>query len=581
MSDTPLLQYALSTDPNPVQISDGGHSSSATMTVVASNPMPIAVTVQSIAFQFSEGANANNLTTQSPSAFQTSAPAGWSSTSNQSTVVFTPDTGAASVGPDGLTFVFVIQINDQVGTTPITVTETGVDPDDPGTVTLEVSKFPLNFTVEPLTATPQVLTGPGKPTSLNWAVYGGDAADDGTQYGCVLSYSTAVDSGSTPVGETGPYAVDTLSESTLYTLTVSGTDTFGNQFSNDSSVYVVVGPPLVTDFTALDGTRDIAVDVGQQAMLAWTTQNATAVVLTPNSGNSYTITDPLNTGPDGYGVCVDEDTSFTLAAVYQDDSVPTSAIYAYPVNVTINPPVVETLEIGNNADANYVNASYHLSFTTTNANYVCLTISADQGIDPAWYPADAGTIDIVTPLTNGVEYSLTAYRLDANDIAIIESETNATASFATCEDDTSPESEANTVTLNFVSSGVYFEQHSFPSNAQNYTFDPGRTISGHIATINGFYFYFADGDNHHISSLGAYINTETTTSDSVFINVHQLLADDSNHYLDKSAYVKVQLIYTDDTSPKALAFHGHTTTSPTVMNVPEVTSAVTGLYKFD
>ncbi|GAB5448414.1 hypothetical protein [Gymnodinialimonas sp.] len=578
MPDTPSLQYALSTDPNPVQVSGSTHDSVATFTYVCSAGR-FAVNVQSIAFTFSVGQDAFNLTNQYLEDFGISMPDGWTMTIASSTVTFTPTSGAISIGPEGVTFAFQITINNAIGTSQITVTETLVDADHSTSIDFEVSKFPLDFTVEPLTATPQVLTGPGTSTVLNWSVYGGDATEDGTTYDCVLSYSTVQGGGSETVGQTGPKTFDALAENTLYTLTVSGTDAFGDQFSNVSSVYVVVGPPLATAFSALDGSSDMAVDVGQPASLIWTTQNTTQVLLLPNDGTSLTLTDPLTTTT-GYDFYVTQDCAVTLKAQYQDGDVLLSNEYGTPVNITINPPEVLSVTIGSNADANFVDASYHLSFTAKNANYVCLSSTPDQGFDTVWYPVDGGDIPIPTPAKNNVVYTLTPYRMTPDEVALLESGSPTTTSLATSTDDASAAIPMS-ATLTFTTPGVYFTQHKFPRDTQTYTFNPGRNISGHILTINAFYFEFNNGEDHHISSLGAFIATETTNAASVYANVNQLLSDDSYNTLSSNGYVKVQMIYTDDTSPKVLAFHGRTTTTPTVMNVSEVQNAITGLYKFN
>lgn len=580
-----VLQYALTSDPDPVQVTTTNHESFAIFTVVASNPMVRDVTIDSIQFTFSLGPTANNLTNTKIAFFQTTMPSGWAVTKSGANIIFTPTAGSTSVGAEGLLFTFTLQINNDPGTTTITVTETGEDSGgviaQPGTATLSVSKFPLQFTLTPLSANPQVLSGPDKPTTLDWNVYGTSAADDGSDYRIRLGYETATNGSTTQVGTSGPVTTLALIDSTLFTLTIDGTTAAGDQFTTASSVYVPVGPPLVTAFTATNGTQAVTVNYGEAATLAWTTQNATNVQLQPSGAQAY-ILDVLNT--QSFEVLTLTSTSYYLSAEYKDGTTaPRTSQYGEPVNVTVAPPQVTDVQVMSTTDGNFVNAAYQLQYTAQSANYVCLTTTPDQGIAPAWYPVTQTTINIPTPTTQGVQYTLTAYQLSRNQIAIVTS--GGGSSQVLAAEATTPASAKMSATLTFVSPGVHFANHKFPVGAtgQTYTFSLSQNAAAYWVCINGFYFEYANGDAHYISSIGANIIDVTSTADTVTVNVTQLLNDEHStpHTISSNAFIDVQLVWVDDTLPNVLAMGSEVSASPTTLTGPDIATPVNGIYTFN
>ncbi|GAB5448413.1 hypothetical protein [Gymnodinialimonas sp.] len=574
MTETTKLQYNMTSTPNPVQVSDEQTDSTATLEVVASNPQGRMVTVESIQFTFAIGSNANQLSNLEVSGFTLTLPKGWTRTISGASVIFTPLTGSAEVGPDGLMFTFEMLINNAPGTTPITITEIDASGGDPGTTTLSVSKFPLDLTIVPISADPQVLPGPNTSTQLSWDVSGSNSAD----YAFTLSFATATKNGSKTVSASDTYMTPPLVESTLFTLTVQGTKEDGGQINNTSSVFVPIGPPLVTCFTTSDCAEEVTVNYGEPAELVWTTQNATNVQLKPSDGSVHIINAPTS---DGYAVYPLTKTSYTLSAEYKDGSAqPRTNPYGDPVIVKIAPPVVTDMKVVSVEGGNFVNCTYQLTYEAQSANYVCLTTSPDQKIAPAWYPVTQTTIDIPTPKTQGVEYTLTGYQLTRNQIAIIKSGGAATEVLG-AEAET-PASVGTSVTLTFEAPAIQVATHSFPADPtkQTYAFPVGTTPTAFAAFISGFYFVYEDSGANYISTVVGRIVRAKADDDTVTVNVSQLLSDehDPPHTISDDSYIDVQLIWLDGSTPDVLSMAPASIYKQVTMPAPEVTQPTNGLY---
>src|SRR5258707_11994417 len=118
MSVSPLT-YALFTNPALLQA-----GSEADLTVVVSNSSSRAVACTSISFDFLEGTNSKDFFSDAKG-IGTTPPAGWIISQSGSVFTAKPDAPAnGKIGGAGLTFVFSnIKVNDQVGTTNLTITD--------------------------------------------------------------------------------------------------------------------------------------------------------------------------------------------------------------------------------------------------------------------------------------------------------------------------------------------------------------------------------------------------------------------------------------------------------------------------
>lgn len=168
-----LLDYAVSTDPNPVQASSlDGASSVAAITVVVSNGTSDVLYCNEISIALSLGDAADNLTNQGD-AIQYTAPNGWKlddAKSKDGTLVFVP-VGSNRIAEDGLAFHFYnIVVNTAVGVTVLNIGELsssdGANFQQRGT-SYQIAKFPYSFFVRNFTTgTPQVSNG--QSVTLTW-----------------------------------------------------------------------------------------------------------------------------------------------------------------------------------------------------------------------------------------------------------------------------------------------------------------------------------------------------------------------------------------------------------------------------
>jgi hypothetical protein len=163
----PLLSYAVSANQSPIQASpQTGDPSIVTLMIVVSNNTHQVIDCQSISFGFLQGSNAKDFFSDS-TGIGTSAPTGWSIQQDGALFTVTPETAdAGQIGATGLTFVLSnIQVNQQVGTTDMTITE--VTSSNTGTLSYPLAKFPTEFAVGQLTANP-VTVIQGESTTLSW-----------------------------------------------------------------------------------------------------------------------------------------------------------------------------------------------------------------------------------------------------------------------------------------------------------------------------------------------------------------------------------------------------------------------------
>lgn len=278
-----LLQYELTSSPDPLQAGAAG----AQLTLIASNGGEDLVECTSIALTVVAGPNAKDLLEAGDVAgLGTQVPDGWSVAGDGATRTFTPAGGGAKIGRDAVVFVLDgIAVNDQPGTTPVTIAETASAASDPPatrSAVAEVPKFPAQFAVSELSAEPLDVAYGGS-TTLEWT-------------GSPAKYTLDYDPGSGPeahdVGPNGGYVAKDLTRfpevvfDLVVEVTVPGQD---EPLTTLRQLIVPVGTaaPTVTCFKG-------SVSAGQ-AVFSWSSANADSCALNalPGSLNASGTTPAL------------------------------------------------------------------------------------------------------------------------------------------------------------------------------------------------------------------------------------------------------------------------------------------------
>jgi hypothetical protein len=310
-----LLNYTVSTSPLPLQISKSG-----TITVVADNPGGYNdrpeqdyVSVDSIVLDFGlKGSGGSNLCTVDGSSWAVIAPAGWTPpTVSGLKFTFTPPTGKEKIFPSaGLQFSFAqIPVNATVGTVTLTIGETASSPGDPAEPDFyppqpralrerkrPIGKFPIDFSVSDLTATPPevpvdgstVLSWVGSPGAIYEITYGGKRVTkyaDGTllQPNDRFPNTTA---GDPPL---------TVHNRTTFTLTVTYTPPGGSDpaiVQRQVTVSVYYPEPTISLFTATPEFIQVPAGSPSVVTLSWEVKNGRK----PDCV-AFTVTPPLPTYP--------------------------------------------------------------------------------------------------------------------------------------------------------------------------------------------------------------------------------------------------------------------------------------------
>jgi hypothetical protein len=370
---TPLLTYNVTSNPDPIQASPTtGNSSLATLVIVASNSTSRIIDCKSIVFSFPVGQNAKDFSGDT-TGIQTTPPSGWSI--EQSSGVFTaaPDTPVAGhVGPAGLTFVFSqIKVNQQPGTFDLTVTETTAT--QTGVLVIPLGKFPPQFIVKPLKASP-LSVGPGGSTTLTWC------GSSGATY--VLQYNDVVITKTTdgqPLPAIGSYAVKDLQEDTTFSLVVTLQGPGEGQPMVQRQCTVTVVRAQIFQFNAFP----LTLGMDATCKLSWET-NADQCYLDPGNQNV--------SAPDGStSMPIHASTNLTLTATKGTDITQQSR------SVTVVPPVIKAFTA---TPAGPVNAgdSVTLQWDTQYATTAAIT--------PGIGPVSASDSVVVKP-QNTTTYTLT------------------------------------------------------------------------------------------------------------------------------------------------------------------------------
>jgi hypothetical protein len=307
-----VLNYAISTNPDPLQV-----SSPATITLVASKVDRRTITCNEITLKvvYSQDQNSEDALTANVESIGVSPPPNWTTANDGAgSFTFTPQPGYGTIQPDD-TLLFVlddIQVNNQVGTTTLTLIEKVTITNSDGsqtpstqTTTYQLGKFPQSFSVSELTATPNPpIISPGGSVTLSWNGSAGDYS---------LSYGGQTISN---LPNVGAYPVSNLQTTTTFYLTVTadgGTATLQRQCT------VTVLQPSISQFGIVGhqggGTSKFV--VGSTFQLYWNTDQVDHCQLFLN-GVAVPGADNLPANSDGYTpsplFAQPGDYSFTLAA---------------------------------------------------------------------------------------------------------------------------------------------------------------------------------------------------------------------------------------------------------------------------
>ncbi|HEX8174272.1 MAG TPA: hypothetical protein VF543_04025 [Pyrinomonadaceae bacterium] len=305
--NSPLLKYAVQTNPDPIQASPSkGDSLLLTLVIAVSNNTGHPVECRSFSFSFLQGTSARDLFSDS-TGIGTSAPTGWNLVQNsENSFEFdaTPDTPQdGEIDADGVVFTISnIPVNNQPGTTEMTIVETTSG--NVGTLNYPLAKFPLGFEVGDLTLPPYEVPPIdfGGSVTLRWNGTGGAS--------CELRYNDAHDQTVTitktkdgqPLPSAGSYTVDDLEKDTTFylivTLQVEGQD---KPLAAERFITVAVNQPqpVINSFT-YTATQT-------QLILRWETSHADTCTMTgdphpvnaSSTDNSYSRTWPDTNVEDG------------------------------------------------------------------------------------------------------------------------------------------------------------------------------------------------------------------------------------------------------------------------------------------
>lgn len=377
-----LLSYAVSANQDPIQASpEVGDPSLLTLIIVVSAQGHHSVDCQSISFGFIQGTVAKDLFSDS-TGIATAAPNGWSIAQDGSIFTATPDTPEdGEITGAGLTFVLSnIKVNQQVGTTQMTITEATAS----GTAMLEVplAKFPPQFYVGNLNADPDTVE-PGDSTTLSWdgssdATYELHYTDTG---GHLVTITHPKDEPDQPLPSTGSYEVDGLQKNTTFYLKVTATAAGQSEplvVERNFPVTVEIPNVQIVSFTANPSV--IVIPQGTtppttSVTLSWQVVGASQVLLngTIVEGNSSVIS-------------VSENTTFTLEATGNPYPVFASTTVTFKApNAQISLPSADSVEVTFDADAGTYTVDWSVSWETgetagTSTNSMTVTSSGGQEV---------------------------------------------------------------------------------------------------------------------------------------------------------------------------------------------------------
>ncbi|MCY0094898.1 Kelch repeat-containing protein [Hoeflea ulvae] len=313
MTTPPLLNYAYTTTPVPLQINATG----AGITVVASNPGIYSndastnyVEVTSIVISFGAPGTGGSALTSDPSGITHAAPDGWSVDVTGLQFTFKPPTannGNRIFPSDGLEFSFSgIAINGATGTVDATVNETASSPGgtpptfyppQPREMRTQIDglgKFPAEFSIQSFSASPAAVA-PGGATQLAWVA----TTIANSSFSLIRTYQGQVETitqhgNGTPLSATDTYPNPGKGDSSK--LRINGSTTFtlqvvftsgGDVIQAQDQFTVNVPAPTIDSFTATPAT---GLAVGDAVTLSWATVAAELVTISPPLDGLHTET---------------------------------------------------------------------------------------------------------------------------------------------------------------------------------------------------------------------------------------------------------------------------------------------------
>jgi DNA-binding beta-propeller fold protein YncE len=272
-----LLTYDL--EPRSVEISPSQDDPSfAEITVSVSNSVHVPVDCRSISFGFLKGNNAADLFNDA-TGIETDVESGWDIAQSGPQFTATPSSGTLGrIGSHGVPFEFKkIKVNDQVGTTGITITEvTTADVNHTGTVVKDLGKTPITLQIRDFRASPAIINE-GAATTLSWEATSGATVsieylnENGDQV--TISH---VKGSTTALAATGSYAINLKSRATfhLYASLAGKSQPAHKEFE----VSVTPAKPRVNSF---EGSLNLAPG-SNRAILKWDASHADYCELTGN-----------------------------------------------------------------------------------------------------------------------------------------------------------------------------------------------------------------------------------------------------------------------------------------------------------
>ena len=365
---TPLLTYAVSTDPIPLQVSSAG-----ALTIVANNldhysdqPTEDFVEVTSIVITLgASGTGADELTSNPdaivvtpPTSLINKKPVAWSVARDGTTFTFTPPAQTAKPGcqqktqkyadvsPNtGLSFRFSgIPVNDNVGTVNLSIAEMACSPGDPNNTTLfpalpyeqrvgtlPVGKFPKNFAVGDLIGcavgvtpcTPSVTSGGA--VLLSWS---GSPASYALTYGKNITHhadGTALQPTDTYPNTAHSDPPLTLTEQTTFLLTVRYTPPGSKTpltVQRERTIIVTHTDPVIESFSVTPALFPVS-GFPAEVTLGWQVQHGRAADCV-----GFEVTPPLPYYPcQGSGLThsISAEQTITLTAYGADGTTPATA----------------------------------------------------------------------------------------------------------------------------------------------------------------------------------------------------------------------------------------------------------------
>lgn len=342
-----LLNYSLSTTPDPVQVSVAGESpNTASITVVVSNGGVTPVACNSILFSFNIGDIAQDLTNDAASVHSmvqslSTPPLNWTVTSqgNGQFLAEPLQPGDAGINAAGLSFSFYdINVNTEVGTTILTITETTSL--QTASTTFSIGKFPAGFTAGNFKAEPKII-GVGATTVASWS-------------GSPAQYLLSWDTQTTPidVSKVNSYSISGLTQNT--TLYLQVTATLDGETVQRVLTFPVTVLPVKVDSFMLSENK---INLGDSVTLNWTTENADHCELSPPMG-----TTTLDANGSVSIVPTLDRFQFILVA-YSAGSL--TSVSSVPLSIQFNPGVINSFTAS--VQQTYVNGPFSLSWEITSA----------------------------------------------------------------------------------------------------------------------------------------------------------------------------------------------------------------------